>query len=57
MRKEIDFSSVHTGVKLEWHFKFVQSSRNDVSTLLGVFECDDEAMPMAVFIRMHYQKE
>jgi len=57
MGKEIHFSSVHPRVELEGHFKFSQASRNEISTFLGVFECDDEAMPKAIFVRIHIQKE
>lgn len=54
MREEINFPSVHSGVKLERYFEFVQPARNDLSTFLGVLQRDDEALERGFFVGAHF---
>ena len=53
VREEIDFSPIYSGIERKRNLEFVQSSRNDLSTLVGFLECEDETMEREFFARIH----
>ena len=56
VREEIDFSSIHPGVELERYVEFVQPTRDDLATLRGVLQRNDEAVEERFFVRIHFLK-